>query len=163
TMTAPLPSGPTPGTDAALLDAQQNGDGLPGEGGLIDGGSIDAARNDGGSPPDAAPLADGARSDATYSPDATDPPDATYPPHGPGGGAGAAADGAAANACGICDRYWQCNAALDYWSSRSDGRCVDDRTGTGLRCNGQLDSPGFPNNGYWERAIWGLKLMFDSL
>jgi hypothetical protein len=71
--------------------------------------------------------------------------------------------GAATNACGVCDRDWQCDAALDHWSSfyDSDGLgCRDDRTGTTLRCNGSLDND--PDDS-WTTTSWGMELVFGGV
>jgi hypothetical protein len=69
----------------------------------------------------------------------------------------------ATDACGVCDRDWQCDAALDHWSSfyDSDGLgCRDDRTGTTLRCNGSLDND--PDDS-WMTTSWGMELLFGGV
>ena len=76
---------------------------------------------------------------------------------------GSACVGAATNACGVCDRDWQCDAALDHWSSfyDSDGLgCMDDRTGTVLRCDGSLDND--PDDS-WMKTTWGMELLFGGV
>jgi hypothetical protein len=76
---------------------------------------------------------------------------------------GTACVGPATNACGVCDRDWQCDAALDHWSSfyDSDGLgCADDRTGTTLRCNGSLDND--PDDS-WIETTWGMELIFGGV
>jgi hypothetical protein len=76
---------------------------------------------------------------------------------------GSACVGPATNACGVCDRDWQCNAALDHWSSFYDSGglgCRDDRTGTTLRCNGSLDNN--PDNS-WMKTTWGMELIFGGV
>ena len=69
----------------------------------------------------------------------------------------------ATDACGVCDRDWQCDAALDHWTSfyDSDGLgCRDDRTGTTLRCNGSLDNN--PDDS-WMTTSWGMELLFGGV
>jgi hypothetical protein len=76
---------------------------------------------------------------------------------------GTACVGATTNACGVCDRDWQCDAALDHWSSFYDSQglsCVDDRTGTSLRCNGSLDND--PDDS-WIKTTWGMQLIFGGV
>src|SRR5450432_4736513 len=41
--------------------------------------------------------------------------------------AGGGLDASALNACGICDRVWTCDAATDYWVSKSATECDDIR------------------------------------
>lgn len=69
----------------------------------------------------------------------------------------------ATDACGVCDRDWQCDAALDPWSSFYDADglgCRDDRTGTTLRCDGSLDND--PDDS-WMTTSWGMELLFGGV
>ena len=74
----------------------------------------------------------------------------------------------ATDACGVCDRDWQCDAALDLWSSSADSSglgCTDTRTGTTLRCNGQIDNPSQDSygQGTWVTTSSGMVLTFGGI
>ena len=67
----------------------------------------------------------------------------------------------ATDACGVCDRMWQCDAGLDQWSSIYDSSglgCEDQRTGTTLRCDGDMDG-----GGTWATTSFGMALYFPGL
>lgn len=81
--------------------------------------------------------------------------DASYKP-------GMTVDGGA-NACGMCDREWVCNDLEQLWLSESDGRCVNQKNRTALRCDGVLDGSSTPNVGTWSGNDDELQLRFDSL
>lgn len=68
-----------------------------------------------------------------------------------------------ANACGMCDREWVCNDMKQLWLSESDGRCVNQKNRTALRCDGILDGSGSPNVGTWTGNDDELQLRFNSL
>jgi len=77
-------------------------------------------------------------------------------------------DSAPTDACGVCDRVWQCDAGLDHWTSIDDSSglgCADDRTGTTLRCNGQIDNPGEDSydQGTWSVTSYGMALVFGGI
>jgi len=79
-----------------------------------------------------------------------------------------APDAAPTDACGVCDRYWQCDAGLDHWTSITDSSgpgCADDRTGTTLRCNGQIDNPSEDSydQGTWNTTSYGMALTFGGI
>jgi len=74
-----------------------------------------------------------------------------------GGTTGGGSTTTALNACGICDRTWQCDAALDEWVSDGTTACVDSRTGTTLDCDGTM-----LHGGTWSGDATGLVLAFDS-
>lgn len=66
-------------------------------------------------------------------------------------------------ACGVCDRIWVCNNFAQYWASEADGRCVNQKNRTGLRCNGILDGTSANNVGTWTGDANGLTLNFNNL
>ncbi|MEO8874465.1 MAG: hypothetical protein ABI461_02670 [Polyangiaceae bacterium] len=76
---------------------------------------------------------------------------------GSGGGSGGGSTTTGLNACGICDRDWQCDAARDTWVSDGTSACVDSRTGTTLSCDGTM-----LHGGTWSGDSTGLVLGFDS-
>lgn len=117
----------------------------PGNGGAGDDSSKTAP--DGGTKPDNG-AADAAR-DGAQRPDASR--DAGLNPDGNPG------------ACGVCDRTWVCNNFPQYWASEADGRCVNQKNRTGLRCNGILDGTTANNVGTWTGDANGLTLNFDNL
>ena len=72
---------------------------------------------------------------------------------------------AATDACGICDRMWQCDAGLDNWVSIADSNglgCADLRTGTTAWCNGTFGNPSMDmwSQGTWSRSTVGFNLLF---
>ena len=80
----------------------------------------------------------------------------------------AAPDAPKLNACGICDRKWNCNGFTDTWESTGADSCADVRSGHAvvtLYCeNG--DTIDFPsatdNDGTWSQSSTGLAIDFNS-
>jgi hypothetical protein len=67
-----------------------------------------------------------------------------------------------AGACGICDRVWVCNGFANDWKTEADGRCVNQRNRTALRCNGVMDGDKFQNVGVWLGDARELELRFST-
>jgi hypothetical protein len=65
--------------------------------------------------------------------------------------------GSGLDACGICDRAWQCDADDDMWTSSGSTACVNSRTGTQLNCDGTMQS-----GGTWSGDSSELILAFPS-
>lgn len=55
-----------------------------------------------------------------------------------------------------------CNGFADMWSTVS-GQCVDERTGTALRCDGKFDQGGSFGVGTWVKTATGFTLLYPSL
>jgi hypothetical protein len=75
----------------------------------------------------------------------------------------------ATDACGVCDRLWQCNPQLppDQWSSIYDSSglgCEDQSNQIVLRCNGEVDDLGDDMYGVatWNTTSFGMALIFPS-
>jgi hypothetical protein len=80
----------------------------------------------------------------------------------------AGAVGTDSGACGVCDRVWVCNGFSNSWASEVDGgRCVNQRNGVALRCDGVLDGAldggVLRNVGTWSGDARELELRFRSL
>jgi hypothetical protein len=76
--------------------------------------------------------------------------------------------GAGTDACGMCDRVWQCDAGVDAWSSIYDSSglgCADERTGTTVRCDGTFGNPDEDDydQGTWSTTSYGFELTFVGI
>jgi hypothetical protein len=74
-----------------------------------------------------------------------------------GTGSTTTTSGSGLDACGICDRAWQCDADDDMWTSSGSTACVNSRTGTQLNCDGTMQS-----GGTWSGDSSELILAFPS-
>lgn len=70
---------------------------------------------------------------------------------------------AGANACGICDRVWMCDASTSAWLSQSDGTCMNEQNHTVLRCDGTIDRLSSTNIGSWTGNDDQMQLSFNAL
>jgi hypothetical protein len=166
----------TPGTPVTTADAASDTPTitLPGDAHASDTGTPDAR---------------GPTQDATITAEASPPDDATTPENEAGDDSGsfdanfgdvimigpppvdascpdAASDAPKLDACGICDRVWNCNGFPQVWVSMGPDACKDTKNMTILYCeNG--NTIGFPdpanNYGSWMITSTGLALDFNGL